>query len=152
MGDQRDGQDLCGQGDDQGVVEEAGKRPGGACGQQPVHQPLEALGHRRGKEDQAQGGQKAELEADVPKCQRVERSHKQAGGEQREDRQAAPVHVVRQGHQQAHDCGAHHGGVGADEQGVEDDARHDRIERPALADQPAKAGGHHASDDSYVKS
>ncbi len=122
------------------------------AGSSLVHQPIEPFGHRRGKEHQAEGGQKAELEANVPECERVERGHQQAGGEQRDDRQAAPVQVVRQGYQQAHDCGAHHGGVGADEQGVEDDARHDRIERPALADQPAKGGGHDASDDRYIKS
>ena len=95
---------------------------------------------------------KLELKADVPERQRVERGHKQAGGEQRDERQAAAVQVVRQGHQQAHDGGAHHGGVGADEQGVEDDPCHDRIERPALADHPAKGGRHDASDDRYVKS
>ena len=152
VGDQRQGQDLRGQGDDQRVVEEAGQRLGRAGGQQPGHQPLEPFGHRRGKEDQAEGGQKAELEADVPQRQRVERGHHQAGDEQRDERQAAPVQVVRQGHQQAHDCGAHHGGVGADEQGVEDDPRHDRIERPALADHPAEGGRHDAGDDRDVKS
>jgi hypothetical protein len=118
---QRGGGDLGGQGDQQGLADGLHQGAGFGIPQEPGRPFTRPSLQGRGEEEQAQGGGEAQLEAHIVQGQRIPQGHGEGGeAEGVEGVVAAAQHQGDQG-ERPHEGRPHHGGRGADEEGVEGD-------------------------------
>jgi hypothetical protein len=148
---QREGGNLCGQGDQQGIGEKAHGLPGlllgGHTGQEtegPVLEPVHV-------EHQPQGGGETQLESDVPQDHGVPEGHPDRRGGQGCGDVGGAAQVSSHQVEDAHDGGPYHRRRRPHQQGVEGNARDGRPDGPSGSEPAAEDLIEEAADDGDVE-
>ena len=126
--------------------------------------PLRGLGRREAPDhfnrkvrkrfrikDKTERGEERKLKADIPNIQRIPDAHQRGHNEKRNDPGLPASNLAREKPKSAHDGGAHHRRLRADEEGIKEDHDHGNDRAAPRTKPAAEQGGEYSGDDGNVE-